>query len=176
MRHAVFLDRDGVINRSIVRDGKPFAPTSLEQIEVLPQVSLALSQLRQAGFLNIVVTNQPDIATGKQSWDELERIHRKLQSDLCIDAIRVCPHVEAQGCDCRKPKPGLIAQAAAEFNIDIGSSYMVGDRWRDISAGQRAGCKQSFFIDYGYHEKRPDGDFVTARDLAQAAQYILGGT
>lgn len=173
MRRAVFLDRDGVINRAIVRDGKPFAPVNASEFELLPGVAGALQLLRDSGFLNIVVTNQPDLATGKQRLEDLDALHVRLQSELAIDAIRVCAHVEADACDCRKPKPGLLVSAAREFGIELGQSYMVGDRWRDVAAGQLAGCRACFFIDYGYAEKRPEPPFIVVKSIENSVHYIL---
>ena len=172
MRRAVFLDRDGVINRSIVRGGRPFAPVRLEELEVLPGVAEALLRLRKAGFLNIVVTNQPDIATGKQSLATLEAMHLRLSTELAIDGIRVCPHVDADNCACRKPKAGLLLAAARELGIGLTASCMVGDRWRDIEAGQNAGCK-TVWIKTDYAEQKPSGFDFEARDLEQAAKWIL---
>src|SRR3989338_10814130 len=108
MRRAVFLDRDGVINRSLVRDGKPYAPTQASEFELLPGVAAALIRLRRAGFLNIVVTNQPDVANGKQRREDIDALHARLQVELAIDAFKTCCHVDADGCACRKPKPGLL--------------------------------------------------------------------
>jgi D-glycero-D-manno-heptose 1,7-bisphosphate phosphatase len=173
MRRAVFLDRDGVINRSLVRDGKPFAPVNAGEFEMLPGVADALRRLRQAGFLNIVVTNQPDISTGKQRQEDLDALHARLLTELDIDAIRVCSHVNHDGCTCRKPAPGLLLDAARDFGIDLGGSYMVGDRWRDVAAGQRAGCRNCFFIDYGYDEKRPEPPYIVVKSLENSVQYIL---
>lgn len=175
-RRAVFLDRDGVINRSMMRDGKPYAPTHVSEFELLPGVPAALSRLRQHGFLNIVVTNQPDIATGKQRREDLDALHERLKTELAIDAIKTCCHLDADDCVCRKPKPGLLLEAAREFDIDLGASFMVGDRWRDIAAGQRAGCKTCFFIDYGYAEKRPEQPFTIVESLENSVRLILADT
>ena len=172
MRRAVFLDRDGVINRSPVSNGKPYAPVTLEEFEILPGVAEALSRLRAAGFLNVVVTNQPDISTGRQSPEVLEAMHALLMQKLCIDAISVCPHVDADDCNCRKPKPGLLLEAARELDIDLSASYLVGDRWRDVAAGWQAGC-QCFFIDYEYHEKRPDKPYVAVKSLLEVSALLL---
>lgn len=172
MQKAVFLDRDGVINRSLVRGGRPYAPVRLEEFEILPDVPGALHRLRAAGYLLIVVTNQPDISTGKQQPGVLEEMHGRLMRELAIDSIRVCPHTDADGCACRKPKPGLILDAARELQIDLAASYLVGDRWRDISAGQQAGCI-SFFIDHDYDEKRPEKPYVAVKSLAESADRIL---
>lgn len=160
------------MTRSLVRGGRPFAPTTVAEFEVLPGVPQALQRLRQAGFLNIVVTNQPDISTGKQSPDVLEEMHARLLGELAIDAIRVCTHVDADGCRCRKPKPGMLLDAAGEWEIDLGASWMVGDRWRDIGAGAAAGCR-CCFIECGYEEKRPDPPYVQVDSLAQAVGFIL---
>ena len=171
-RRAVFLDRDGVINRAIVRQGKPYPPDTLDDLEVLPGVPEALARLREAGFLNVVVTNQPDVATGKQERAVVEAMHRRLLGSLALDAVRVCYHVDADGCACRKPKPGMLTSAAAELELDLSLSAMVGDRWRDVAAGQAAGCR-SFFVDCGYAEKRPDEPYVAVKSLLHAVDFIL---
>lgn len=171
-RKAVFLDRDGVINRATVRNGKPYPPESLELLEILPGVQQSLAALHAAGYLNIVVTNQPDISTGKQTRDVLQSMHRMLGEKLAIDDFRICTHVDADRCDCRKPAPGMILGAAAKWNIDLSTSYMVGDRWRDIAAGQSVGCG-CFFIDYSYDEKCPELPYRQVKSLSEAARIIL---
>jgi D-glycero-D-manno-heptose 1,7-bisphosphate phosphatase len=175
LQKAVFLDRDGVINRSLVRDGKPFAPVRLEEFEILPGVAESLLRLRAAGFLNVVVTNQPDISTGKQRPAVLAEMHARLMGELAIDAIRVCPHVETDNCACRKPRPGMLLDAARELGIDLASSYMVGDRWRDVAAGQQAGCRICYFVDCGYAEKRPEQPYIAVKSLVGVADLILAG-
>jgi D-glycero-D-manno-heptose 1,7-bisphosphate phosphatase len=172
LNKAVFLDRDGVINRSIVRGGKPYAPKSFLEIEILPGVKDALIKLRNLGYLNIVVTNQPDISTGLQTIESVDLIHQHLISDLAIDAFYVCPHLDVDFCQCRKPSPGLIIDAAEELRVDVSRSYLVGDRWRDIEAGQRAGCDACFFIDYRYKEKMPCSPFTAVSSLAVASRII----
>jgi len=171
-RPAVFLDRDGVLNRALVRDGKPYPPASLEALEILPGVGEALGRLRAAGFLNVIVTNQPDVATGKQRREVVEAMHAFLEKNLAIDLIKVCLHADIDNCACRKPKPGMLLEAARELDIDLARSFMVGDRWRDVAAGQAAGC-QAFFIDYGYAEKRPDKPYLAVKSLPEVAALIL---
>ncbi len=171
-RRAVFLDRDGVLNASLVRDGKPYAPRTLAEFELLPGVPEALAQLRRAGFLNVVVTNQPDVSTGKAKRVDVDAIHAHLLKKLPIDAVKVCFHTDSEGCACRKPKPGMLLEAAAEFGIDLAASYLVGDRWRDVAAAQAAGCK-ALFIDYQYAEKRPEKPYVAVKSLPEAAGYIV---
>jgi len=172
-KKTVFLDRDGVLNRAYIRDGKPYPPTSLNEVEILPVVDTSLKRLKAAGYLLIVVTNQPDVATGKTSRLSVDQINNFLIECLTIDQFRTCYHDDKDDCGCRKPKPGLLLDAAKEHNIDLARSFMVGDRWRDVEAGQSAGCK-TFFINYGYHEKQPNLPEFTVGSLAEASEIILG--
>ena len=171
LRRAVFLDRDGVIVRAMVRDGKPYPPTE-STLEVLPGVADALADLRDAAFRLVVVTNQPDVARGTLRREVVDRMHARLQSTLAIDEVRTCDHDDGDDCDCRKPKPGMLEAAAREAGLSLRHSFMVGDRWRDIEAGRRAGCT-TIFIDYGYAERRPDHPDVVVTSLAEAAGWIL---
>lgn len=169
---AVFLDRDGVINRVQVRDGKPYPPSNLGELEILPGVAEALERLHNDGYLLIVVTNQPDVARGTQTRAVVEEINAELLSRLPIDEFRVCYHDDVAQCDCRKPKPGALLQSSQKFNIDLNASFMIGDRWRDIEAGCNAGCK-TIFIDYHYAEtKHAYPDYRTC-DLTKAVDWIL---
>ena len=151
---AVFLDRDGVLNRALIRNGKPYPPATLSDFEILPDTPAALAALKQLGFLLVVVTNQPDVGRGTQKREVVDAIHDRLKQSLPLDGIYVCYHTDDDGCDCRKPEPGLILRAAAEHTIDLAASYLVGDRWRDIEAGERAGCKTAL-IECGYRERHP---------------------
>ena len=172
MRRAVFLDRDGVLNAPVIREGKPSPPDSLAALKILPGVDEALSRLRAAGYLNIVVTNQPDVATGKQRIEVVEAMHDRLLRELPLDGVKVCYHTDDQKCDCRKPKAGMLLQAANDHDIDLPRSFLVGDRWRDVAAGQAVGCR-CFFVDYGYDEKRPEKPYVPVKSLSEAAALIL---
>lgn len=127
MRCAILLDRDGVLNRAIVRDGKPYPPSGLGEFEVLPGVADSCAALREAGFLIIVVTNQPDVARGTHQREDVEAINDALRAQVPLDEIRVCYHDESDGCTCRKPRPGLLLQAAEDWQIDMASSFLVGD-------------------------------------------------
>jgi len=170
---AVFLDRDGVINRNFVRDGKPFPPSTLQELEILPGVPEALEELKQHGYKLLVVTNQPDVARGKQSKQTIEAMHQALSARLPLDDIFVCYHTDADKCDCRKPLPGMLLAAARKHNIDLAASFMVGDRWRDIEAGYNAGCK-TILIDYGYSEKSPAHvPDLRVGSLREAADWII---
>lgn len=171
-RRAVFLDRDGVINRAIVRSGKPYPPDDLASLEILPGVGQALLQLKQAGYMLVVVTNQPDVARGTASGETIDAINSHLSTELSLDDFRTCYHDSIDDCDCRKPKPGMLLAAAREHGIDLSSSFMVGDRWRDVEAGQRAGCR-TLFIDYAYYEKQPETYDYRVKSLVEAAEIIL---
>lgn len=172
VRRAVFLDRDGVINRAFVRGGKPYPPASLDELEILPGVEQALAALRKEGFLLVVVTNQPDVARGSTAKQVVEAINAALGAQLPIDEFRTCFHDLGDDCDCRKPKPGALLAAAAHYDIDLYDSFMVGDRWRDTEAGRRAGCR-TLFIDYGYQENQAkDVDFRVS-SLLEASKIIL---
>jgi len=172
MRRAVFLDRDGVINRAVVREGKPYPPANLEEVEILPGVFEAMNSLHTDGWLLIVVTNQPDVARGTTALSDVEAINNYLKINLPVDEFRVCYHDNNSGCECRKPLPGLLTSAALVHDIDLRKSYMVGDRWRDIEAGNHAGC-QTFFIDYGYAEKQPTSMNFVVSSLLEASEIIL---
>jgi len=163
IRRAVFLDRDGVINRPIVREGKPYPPRDLSQLEILPGVPDAMRALKAAGFELIVVTNQPDVARGTMSRETVEAINARLMDELPLDEVLTCFHDDADGCNCRKPRPGLMLQMQDERGIDLAHSFLVGDRWRDVEAGRNAGCR-TVFIDWGYKE----------RDAAGQADYVCG--
>lgn len=172
MRRAVFLDRDGVVNRAIVRQGKPYSPSTISDLRVLPGVRDACRKLRESGFALIVITNQPDIARGIVAAEEVREMNGRLQRYLQLDDVRLCPHDDSDRCTCRKPEPGLLLDAAKAWNVDLGASYVIGDRWRDIEAGHRAGCR-AIFIDCGYREQQPNGPFLRVRSLAEAATWIV---
>jgi len=172
MLKAVFLDRDGVINKVSVVDGKPYPPRNLDELELIPGVDQAILQLRDRGYFCIVVTNQPDVGRGKVSKETVESINQFLIQHLAIHEIVSCYHDDHENCGCRKPKPGSLLKAALKYNIDLNKSFMVGDRWRDIEAGQNAGCK-TFFIDYQYNEKQPQNPTYKVKSLTDAVNIIL---
>jgi len=170
-RAAVFLDRDGVLNEVEVRDGIPHPPARADDLFLLPGVVEACHRLRDLGFALVVVTNQPDIARGAQTRDEVDRMHDVLRRRLPLDDIVVCAHDDADDCKCRKPRPGMILDAAERLGLDLAASVCVGDRWRDIEAGKRAGV-MAIFVDRGYGERRPtDADAVVV-SLPDAVQLI----
>jgi transaldolase len=172
LRPGVFLDRDGVINRTTVRGGVPCPPASVDEVEILPGVAEALQRLAGRGLPLIVVTNQPDVARGTQTAERVEAINRLLAQKLPITAVYTCYHDSGDNCDCRKPKPGMLIRAAGEHGIDLSRSFMVGDRWADVEAGRAVGCK-TFLIELPYshgHRCTPDSRVA---DLAEAAGQVL---
>ena len=172
-RRAIFLDRDGILNKSIVLNGKPYPPSCISEIELPHGVTDALIQFKNYDFLLIVVTNQPDVAKGTTSLEKVDAINNYLSSKLPLDDILVCFHDDADGCLCRKPNPGLILDAVAKYNIDVFTSYMIGDRWKDIEAGRKAGCT-TLWVDYGYAElfKSESPDY-TFKSPGEAMQWII---
>ena len=169
---AVFLDRDGVINFCRVVEGKPYPPTGPETFELIPQSIEACERLKNAGFVLVVVTNQPDVGRGTQQIEVLDEMHDIVRARLPVDAIYVCTHGGDDQCDCRKPKPGMLTQAAKDLGIDLKASYMVGDRWRDVDCGYAAGC-QTIFIDYHYDEHLRQQPDAVVSHLGEAADWIL---
>ena len=175
-RRAVFLDRDGVINRAIVRNGTPYPPATVDELEILPEVPEALKDLKGHDFELLVVTNQPDVSRGKQTRAAVEGINRKLAATLPLDDIIVCYHTDQDNCSCRKPKPGMILDAARKHGIDLSVSFLVGDRWRDIEAGRNAGCR-TILIEGGHRERQSDATpDARVGSLREAASWIIHST
>jgi D-glycero-D-manno-heptose 1,7-bisphosphate phosphatase len=170
MNHpAVFLDRDGVINRAIVRNGKPFPPQDLASFEILPGVADALARLKAVGYRLVVVTNQPDIARGTQDGMVVESMHDRLRAELPLDGIEMCCDETS---DRYKPQTGMLRDAARDLGIDLSRSAMVGDRWRDVDCGKAAGCF-TVFIDHGYAESLRAAPDAVCDGLPAAADAIL---
>lgn len=171
-RPAVFLDRDGTLNHAVIRDGKSFPPPTVDEFRLLPDVVRAATVLKTAGYLLIVVTNQPDVGAARQRREVVEAMHEKLRGWLPVDEIRVCYHTDEDGCACRKPAPGMLLDAAAAWHIDLRASYMIGDRWRDIDAGRAAGCR-TLFIRNHYDERQPLASDAVVESLGEAADLII---
>ena len=175
-RRAVFLDRDGVLNHAVVRDGLPFPPARVEDLELYPDAVDGCAQLKKAGFVLVAVTNQPDVGRGTQSREIVEEMHARLRAAIpSLDAIEVCFHAGAshgEPCECRKPKPGLLLRAAAAHGIDLTESFLIGDRWRDVDCAHAAGC-QAVFIDRGYRESLREKPDLTVSNFKEAVSAIL---
>ena len=172
LRPAVFLDRDGILNEVVLRDGRPHPPASPAEVVVPLGVPQACDDLRSLGFLLVVVTNQPDVARGTLDPATLDEIHTRLRQEIAVDAIWVCPHDDDDHCACRKPAPGLLLDAAAAHHIDLSLSFMVGDRWRDIEAGRAAGCQTILAVDQSYRERPAVGADAEVRNLPEATVWI----
>lgn len=169
---AVFLDREGVLVIPDFRDGRSFAPRHLEDLHVYDQALDCTRRLKASGFKLVVVTNQPDVGNGLVERGVIEAMHTKLLQQLPLDHIEVCLHGQNDGCDCRKPKPGMLLNAARRLSLDCRRSFMIGDRRSDVEAGLAAGCR-TLFIDHGYREPPPErADFVVA-SLSEATDIIL---
>lgn len=175
-RRAVFLDRDGVLNQAILQDGRPYPPRSVTEVQITPGAEECLLSLKRLGFLLIVVSNQPDVARGTQTMARVEEMNQYLAAQLPIDDTYVCYHDDADHCDCRKPAPGLLVEAARKHSIRLADSFFIGDRWRDVEAGKRASCT-TLLINNGYAE--PSGtssaNFVTT-SLRSAVAWIIATT
>lgn len=171
LKPAVFLDRDGVVNRVALRDGKPYPPDSADSLRLVDDAPDSMRRLKQLGFDLVVVTNQPDIARGTQSRAAVDAMHAKLASLLPLDAFYVCDH-DGDACDCRKPKPGLLLRASRERGLALGDSFLIGDRWRDVDAGAAAGVR-TIWIDYDYSERGPTAEpFARVTSLKEAVACI----
>lgn len=173
-RHAVFLDRDGIINRALVHNGKPYPPTNLDEFEILPDVSEACKKLKKAGYLIVVVTNQPDVGRGTLSQSIVEEMHTFLLKHLPIDRIEVCYH-PGRGlstCDCRKPLPGMLIRAASELELDLKQSWMIGDRLSDVECGHSVGSR-TILVGGGYNESSPVAPDFRTNNLVEAVAKIL---
>ena len=171
MNKAVFIDRDGVINKPIMANGIPTPPRNIDELILLPMTIEAAVILKKKGFLLFVVTNQPDVARKKIDINDVNLINSKVKNELFIDDIYTCMHDDSHNCFCRKPKPGGILFLAKKYDIDLKKSFLIGDRWRDIGAGIAAGC-QTFFIDYKYNEKQPYSYDYLVNSLYDAALII----
>jgi len=175
-RRAVFLDRDGVLNRPVVRDGLPFPPRNIDEFDVYPEAAGGCAELKAAGFILVVVTNQPDVGRGTQSREAVEAMHEKLRAAIpALDSVEVCYHGGARHndpCDCRKPKPGMLLRAAADHGIDLKRSFLIGDRWRDVDCAHAAGCR-AVFVDHGYNEPLREKPEFTVASFSEAVATVL---
>ena len=169
LKRAIFLDRDGVVNRVIMKEGKPYSPRILSEFKLNDGIKGVLNHLKEAGFLLIVVTNQPDISRGLIRWDELNGLHDLIRSELPVDDIVVCPHDNEDDCDCRKPKAGMIVASARKWEIDIGCSFIIGDTWKDMEAGQKAGCT-TILLDAPYNQNVNSDRRI--REISEALKII----
>lgn len=174
-RKAVFLDRDGVVNIPIVRNGKSFAPRELNEFKFYPYTKFNFKTLKKNNFLIFIITNQPDIGNNLLKKESLFKMHQKIKKNLLIDGISVCAHSQKDNCKCRKPKPKLIIDIIKKYQINVLKSFMVGDRESDIIAGKSAGCK-TIFINRNYQELKPKVQDFTVKSMNQAVLTILNNS
>jgi len=171
-RPAVFLDRDGVLNQVFVRAGVTHPPAHVGEFEFLPGVPQAVRRLHAAGFALVVVTNQPDVARGLQTREGVEAIHQRLRDELPMLEVLACYHDNGDDCACRKPRPGMLLEAARRWQIDLRRSFLVGDRWSDVIAGQAAGCR-TVLVETPYSGRERCTPEHCVGDLAGAVEWIL---
>lgn len=172
MNRAAFLDRDGVVNRAIIREGRAVAPRSLEDFHFMPGIHVLTEKLRQAQYKIIVVTNQPDVFYGYVDRATVDEMHRIVRHELQIDDIRVCFHIDAHNCDCRKPKPGLLLSAAKDFDLDLRQSFIIGDTGRDMDAGKAVNCR-TILLDGGYAQEHLENADDVIHSLYEVGDLIL---
>ena len=171
MKKAIFLDRDGVVNKAFIRNGLPTSPNSLNELEILPGVKESILRLKKLNYICLLVTNQPDVSRGKIEKKTVIEMNSFLKKEIELDDIFVCYHDDKDNCKCRKPKPGMIIQASKKWDIDVRKSFMIGDRWRDIQAGISAGCK-TIFIENNYNEDKRVKASYTSANLVDAVFII----
>ena len=169
MQKAIFFDRDGIINKTVLRNGKPCSPRTLEEFIILEEAKETVKILKDAGYKIVIITNQPDIARGLMRVEDLRKMHNITKEILCPDRILYCPHDDTDNCKCRKPKPGMIIKAATELNINLNKSFVIGDTWKDIKAGKAAGCK-TFLVNTPYN-KEVKSDY-RIKNLKEAIEII----
>jgi len=170
LKRAVFLDKDGVLNKVLIRDGKIGSPRNLRELELTEEALEPIDDLKKGGFLVVVLTNQPDLARGRMAFSEFEAMARAVRERFPIDDLLVCPHDDEDACECRKPKPGLIYRACEQHGIDVSRSFFVGDTRRDLEAANRAGCP-GLLIDTPYNrDVSCEHRFQNLRD---AVKFIL---
>lgn len=170
----MFLDRDGTLNRQVVRDGRPYPPETVAEFTLFPGVPEACARLAAAGFVLVVATNQPDVGRGTQSRETVEAMHAQLLAWIpSLARVEVCyAPGRGESDPRRKPEPGMLLDAAAALDLDLGRSWMIGDRWRDIDCGRRAGVR-TVFIDFGYTEELRAAPDFTVHSFAEAADAVL---
>jgi D-glycero-D-manno-heptose 1,7-bisphosphate phosphatase len=175
LRPAVFLDRDGTLNHQIVRDGTPFAPDRFEDFRLYADAQEGCRALKAAGFVLVVVTNQPEVGRGTLAQAEVDRMHALL-ADLIpeIDRVEACfDPGRGEKSRRRKPEAGMVIDAADALGIDLSRSWMIGDRWRDVECGKKAGLR-TVFIDFGYTDEVKSSPEFTVRTFSEAVSVVLG--
>jgi D-glycero-D-manno-heptose 1,7-bisphosphate phosphatase len=172
MNKSVFFDRDGIINKALVKNNKPYSPLTVKEFKFTDYIKLGCEALERAGFFLFIVTNQPEISRGNLQQNELNLINLLIYQTLPVKEILVCPHSHEDLCSCRKPSAKMISDAANSYNIDLKNSWLIGDRWKDIDCGFKAGCK-TIFVDYNYDEILKEKPNFIVSSVSSAINIIL---
>jgi len=170
-RKAIFLDRDGTLNKAYIENGLPISPSSLNKFKIIKGVKKSINRLKKLNFLCILITNQPDVFRGKISKKTVVKMNSYIKKKIKLDDMFVCYHDNEHNCSCRKPKPGLLVKASKKWKIDLNKSFMIGDRWKDILAGKKVGCKTIFINNNYKNDKKVKADF-TFKSLLKAVNKI----
>jgi D-glycero-D-manno-heptose 1,7-bisphosphate phosphatase len=170
-RMAVFLDRDGTLNKAYIEDGLPISPSSLNKFKIIKGVKKSINRLKKLNFLCILITNQPDVFRGKIAKKTVVKMNSYIKKKIKLDDMFVCYHDNEHNCSCRKPKPGLLLKASKKWKIDLKKSFMIGDRWKDILAGKKVGCKTIFINNNYKNDKKVKADF-TFKSLLKAVNKV----
>ncbi len=168
---AFFFDRDGILNKAIIKDNKPYSPRNIKELVLNLELVEFIQKLKEKRFKIIIITNQPDIKYGKLNRYTLNIINSVIIKKFFIDDIFICDHGKSENCECRKPKPGLLKKASEKWNIDLKRSYFIGDRWKDIEAGEVMGCN-TIFIDYNYNEIKPKCYSYEFKNISSMIKHI----
>ena len=170
-RKAIFLDRDGTLNKAYIENGLPISPSSLNKFKIIKGVKKSINRLKKLNFLCILITNQPDVFRGKISKKTVVKMNSYIKKKIKLEDMFVCYHDNEHNCSCRKPKPGLLVKASKKWKIDLKKSFMIGDRWKDILAGKKVGCKTIFINNNYKNDKKVKADF-TFKSLLKAVNKI----
>ena len=175
LTRAVFLDRDGVINQALIRDGRPFSPTNMDEFSWVDGIKEAARELKRAGYMLFCATNQPDVGRGLHKRQVVESFHSTILTGLPLEKIYVCYHDDRDGCSYRKPRPGMLLEASREYGLNLAESWLVGDRWKDIGAGYVDGCR-TVFLNYDYDECLNSPPDHAIRCIEQLSPLIIDET
>ena len=172
---AFFFDRDGILNKSLIINRKPYSPKFPSELVLNYQLVKFINKLKKEGYLIIVVSNQPDIKSGKLTKFSLKIMNSIIKKYFNVDDIYICPHGKNDDCECRKPKPGMLLEASKKWNIELKKSFLIGDRWKDIAAGSIMNCT-TIFIDYNYNEPKPKNcsyKFLSISEMIKSIERII---
>ena len=171
VRRAIFLDRDGVINKAVIREGRPYPPVNWNEFSWVNGIQDVTQKLKEAGYLLFCVTNQPDVGRGLQDRSMIEAFHKYILESLPLEKIYTC-YDYSNNNPLRKPKPGMIFELRKKYHLNLEDCWVVGDRWKDIDAGNTAGC-QTIFLDYGYDETLKSSPDYVISDLRQLIPLVI---